>query len=190
MWWWKENHYENVSHTRVNPRQLRSSIEDYVGKINNHLRAILFDVLSQLRMKMSSEVACVWARKAPEENMDEDVVSCKINAIIAELNIPELKLPENTMPAELLESETQEDEKGDNLLSVCRAYLNDLANKTSCMLVEEIARYATCIKKADLSTRLLERYRKDLDKLIKDIENKEQSIGLYEQILKELELVA
>ena len=190
MWWWKEDHYENVPHTRVSPRQLRSSIEDYVGKINNHLRAILFDVLSQLRMKISSEVASVWARKAPEENMDEDVVSCKINAIVAELNIPEIKLPKNAMPAELLESEVQEDEKGDHLLSVCRAHLNDLANITSSMLVEEIARYAACIKKADLSSRLLERYRKDLDKLIKDIENKEQSVGLYEQILKELELVA
>ena len=190
MWWWKENHYENVSHTRVSPRQLRSSIEDYVGKINNHLRALLFDVLSQLRMKISSEVAGVWARKVPEENMDEDVVACKINAIIAELNIPELKLPENSFPRELLENEAQEDEKGDHLLSVCRSHLNDLANKTSCMLVEEIARYASSIKKADLSTKLLERYRNDLDTLIKDIEDKEKSIGLYEQILIELEKVA
>ena len=60
----------------------------------------------------------------------------------------------------------------------------------SSLLIDEIARYTNAIKKADLASKFLEKYRKDLDKLIHDIQNKEQSVSLYEKIIKELEAIA
>ena len=78
----------------------------------------------------------------------------------------------------------------DHLLAVCRSYLNELANKMSSQLIDEIARYANAIKKADLASKLLEKYRKDLDNLIHDIQNKEQSISLYKKVIEELEAIA
>lgn len=186
----KDYHEYTTQHTRVNPVQLRAAVEDYTGKVNNNLKNEILHELSQLKRKISSKVAIVWATKAAEQNMDEDAIAVKISAIIESLNIPDFKLPENTLPKELRESGAKEDEAGDHLLAVCRSYLNELANKMSGQLIDEIVRYANAIKKADLASKLLEKYRKDLDKLIHDIQNKEQSINLYEKVIKELETIA
>ena len=189
-WIFKDYHEYTTQHTRVNPVQLRSSVEDYVGKVNNNLRAEILDELSQLKRKISSKIGIVWATKAADQNMDEDAVAVKISAIIESLNIPDFKLPEDSLPAELKDSGAKEDAEGDHLLAVCRSHLNDLANRMGSKLIDEIARYANAIKAADLASKLLERYRKDLDNLIKEIENKDKSIKLYEGISKELEAIA
>lgn len=189
-WIFKDYHEYTTQHTRVNPVQLRSSVEDYVGKVNNNLRAEILDELSQLKRKISSKIAIVWATKAADQNMDEDAVAIKISAIIESLNIPDFKLPEDSLPAELKGSGAKEDAEGDHLLAVCRSHLNDLANRMGSKLIDEIARYANAIKVADLASKLLERYRRDLDNLIKEIENKDKSIKLYEGISKELEAIA
>ena len=190
FWIFKSYHEYTTQHTRVNPVQLRAAVEDYTGKVNNNLKNEILYELSQLKRKISSKVAIVWATKAAEQNMDEDAVAVKINAIIESLNIPDFKLPEDTLPKELRESGAKEDEAGDHLLAVCRSYLNELANKMSSQLIDEIARYANAIKKADLASKLLEKYRKDLDNLIHDIQNKEQSISLYKKVIEELEAIA
>lgn len=189
-WIFKDYHEYTTQHTRVNPVQLRSSVEDYVGKVNNNLRAEILDELSQLKRKISSKIAIVWATKAADQNMDEDAVAIKISAIIESLNIPDFKLPEDSLPAELKGSGAKEDAEGDHLLAVCRSHLNDLANRMGSKLIDEIARYANAIKTADLASKLLERYRKDLDNLIHEIENKDKSIKLYEGVFKELEAIA
>ena len=189
-WIFKDYHEYTTQHTRVNPVQLRAAVEDYTGKVNNNLKNEILYELSQLKRKISSKVAIVWATKAAEQNMDEDAVAVKINAIIESLNIPDFKLPEDTLPKELRESGAKEDEAGDHLLAVCRSYLNELANKMSGQLIDEIARYVNAIKKADLASKLLEKYRKDLDNLIHDIQNKEQSISLYKKVIEELEAIA
>lgn len=190
MLFWKKEHSYTTQHTRVSPVQLRSSVEDYVAKVNNNLRAEILDELSQLKRKISSKIAIVWATKAADQNMDEDAVAVKISAIIESLNIPDFKLPEDALPAELKGSGAKEDAEGDHLLAVCRSHLNDLANRMSSKLIDEIARYANAIKTADLASKLLERYRKDLDNLIHEIENKDKSIKLYEGVFKELEAIA
>lgn len=187
---WKKEHSYTTQHTRVSPVQLRSSVEDYVAKVNNNLKAEILDELSQLKRKISSKIAIVWATKAADQNMDEDAVAVKISAIIESLNIPDFKLPEDTLPAEFKGSGAKEDAEGDHLLAVCRSHLNDLANRMGSKLIDEIARYANAIKVADLASKLLERYRRDLDNLIKEIENKDKSIKLYEGISKELEAIA
>ena len=189
-WIFKDYHEYTTQHTRVNPVQLRAAVEDYTGKVNNNLKNEILYELAQLKRKISSKVAIVWATKAAEQNMDEDAVAVKINAIIESLNIPDFKLPEDALPKELRESGAKEDAAGDHLLAVCRSYLNGLANNMSSLLIDEIARYTNAIKKADLASKFLEKYRKDLDKLIHDIQNKEQSVSLYEKIIKELEAIA
>lgn len=189
MWWWKEDHYNNVDHTRVNPYQLRSSIEDYLGKLTNTLKSVFLDQKYQLGKNISSNIASIWAKKAPDKEMDEDDIAVKIKAIINELNIVGFNRDRTTLPTELHVSGYQEDEKGEHLLAVCRSYLNRLANETNTWLIDEIARYAASIKKADLASKFLERYRKELDEKIRNIQNKEQSINSYNQILKELESI-
>lgn len=190
MWWWKRDHYSPVSHTSVSPFQLRASIENYTGKVNNHLKDEISDELSQLKRKISSNIIDVLIKKAADQDFDEDVVAIKINAIIKELNIPDFRLPQNTLPTELLGSNAEEDAAGDHLLAVCRSYLNGMANKINSQLIDEINRYANTIKMADLASKLLEKYRESLDKLISDIKNKEKAIDSYERILKELEMIA
>ena len=190
MWWWKRDHYSPVSHTSVSPFQLRASIENYTGKVNNHLKDEISDELSQLKRKISSNIIDVLIKKAADQDFDEDVVAIKINAIIKELNIPDFRLPQNTLPTELLGSDAEEDAAGDHLLAVCRSYLNGMANKINSQLIDEINRYANTIKMADLASKLLEKYRESLDKLISDIKNKEKAIDSYERILKELEMIA
>ena len=189
MLFWKKEHSYTTQHTRVSPVQLRSSVEDYIAKVNNNLKAEILDELSQLKRKVSSKIAIVWATKAADQNMDEDAVAVKISAIIEGLNIPDFKLPEDTLPAELKGSGAKEDAEGDHLLAVCRSHLNDLANRMGSQLIDEIARYANAIKVADLASKLLERYRKDLDNLIKEIKDKDNSIKLYEGVTKELEAI-
>ncbi len=190
MWWWKRDHYSPVSHTSVSPFQLRASIENYTGKVNNHLKDEISDELSQLKRKISSNIIDVLIKKAAGQDFDEDVVAIKINAIIKELNIPDFRLPQNTLPTELLGSDAKEDTAGDHLLAVCRSYLNGMANRINSQLIDEINRYANTIKMADLASKLLEKYRASLDKLISDIKNKEKAIDSYEHILKELEMIA
>ena len=121
---------------------------------------------------------------------DPDYPGQRIRAIIEGLNLPDFKLPEGGLPQELKGSGSFEDEQGDNIMAVCRAHLSKLANTLSKKLTDEIASYAGAISKADIAKELLSRYHKQLDNLIKDIQNKEQSIVMYEKVKKELEAIA
>lgn len=188
--WWKQSHEYTTQHTRVNVVQLRSSVEDYISKVNNSIKMEVLEELEQLKRKISSKIAIVWAEKAAEQSLDSDAVANRIRAIIEGLNLPDFKLPEGGLPQELKGSGSLEDERGDNIMAVCRAHLSKLANTLSKKLTDEIASYAGAISKADIAKELLSRYHKQLDNLIKDIQNKEQSIVMYEKVKKELEAIA
>lgn len=188
--WWKKDHHYTTNHTRVSVVQLRASVEDYVSKVNNSIKMEVLEELEQLKRKISSKIAIVWAEKAAEQSLDSDAVANRIRAIIEGLNLPDFKLPEGDLPHELKGSGSVEDEQGDNVMAVCRAHISKLANTLSTDLTDEIARYASAISKADIAKELLSRYHKQLDNLIKDIQNKEQSIAMYESVKKELENVA
>ena len=151
---------------------------------------LVLEELEQLKRKISSKIAIVWAEKAAEQSLDGDAVANRIRAIIEGLDLPDFKLPEGDLPQELRGSGSVEDEQGDNVMAICRAHISKLANTLSSKLTDEISRYASAISKADLAKELLSRYHTQLDNLIKDIQNKEQSIAMYESVKKELESVA
>lgn len=187
---WKKSHDYTTSHTRVSVVQLRASVEDYISKVNNSIKMEVLEELEQLKRKISSKIAIVWAEKAAEQSLDGDAVANRIRAIIEGLDLSDFKLPEGDLPQELRGSGSVEDEQGDNVMAICRAHISKLANTLSSKLTDEIARYASAITKADVAKELLSRYHKQLDNLIKDIQNKEQSIAMYESVKKELENVA
>jgi len=188
--WWKKDHHYTTSHTRVNITQLRSSVEDYVSKVNNNIKLEIGFELEQLKRKISSKISMVWAEKAAEKSLDNDAVANKIRAIIEGLNIPNFKLPEGDLPSELKGSGAVEDEQGDNVMAICRAHISKLANTLNIKLTDEIARYASAISKANIAKELLSKYHSELDKKIKEIQDKEQYIAMYESVKKELENVA
>lgn len=187
---WKKSHDYTTNHTRVSVIQLRASVEDYISKVNNSIKMEVLEELEQLKRKISSKIAIVWAEKAAEQSLDGDAVANRIRAIIEGLDLPDFKLPEGDLPQELRGSGSVEDEQGDNVMAICRAHISKLANTLSSKLTDEISRYASAISKADLAKELLSRYHTQLDNLIKDIQNKEQSIAMYESVKKELESVA
>lgn len=189
-WIFKDYHEYTTHHTRVSIVQLRASVEDFISKVNNSIKMEVLEELEQLKRKISSKISIVWAEKAAEQSLDSDAVANRIRAIIEGLNLPDFKLPEDDLPKELKASGSAEDEQGDNVMAICRACISKLANTLSSKLTDEIARYASAITKADVAKELLSRYHTQLDNLIKDIQNKEQSIAMYESVKKELECVA
>lgn len=189
-WIFKDYHEYTTHHTRVSIVQLRASVEDFISKVNNSIKMEVLEELEQLKRKISSKISIVWAEKAAEQSLDSDAVANRIRAIIEGLNLPDFKLPEDDLPKELKTSGSAEDEQGDNVMAICRACISKLANTLSSKLTDEIARYASAITKADVAKELLSRYHTQLDNLIKDIQNKEESIAMYESVKKELECVA
>lgn len=189
-WIFKDYHEYTTHHTRVSIVQLRASVEDFISKVNNSIKMEVLEELEQLKRKISSKISIVWAEKAAEQSLDSDAVANRIRAIIEGLNLPDFKLPEDDLPKELKASGSAEDEQGDNVMAICRACISKLANTLSSKLTDEIARYASAITKADVAKELLSRYHTQLDNLIKDIQNKEESIAMYESVKKELECVA
>lgn len=189
-WFFKDYHEYTTHHTRVSIVQLRASVEDFISKVNNSIKMEVLEELEQLKRKISSKISIVWAEKAAEQSLDSDAVANRIRAIIEGLNLPDFKLPEDDLPKELKASGSVEDEQGDNVMAICRACISKLANTLSSKLTDEIARYASAITKADVAKELLSRYHTQLDNLIKDIQNKEESIAMYESVNKELECVA
>lgn len=189
-WIFKDYHEYTTHHTRVSKVQLRASVEDFISKVNNSIKMEVLEELEQLKRKISSKISIVWAEKAAEQSLDSDAVANRIRAIIEGLNLPDFKLPEDDLPKELKASGSAEDEQGDNMMAICRACISKLANTLSSKLTDEIARYASAITKADVAKELLSRYHTQLDNLIKDIQNKEESIAMYESVKKELECVA
>lgn len=189
-WFFKDYHEYTTHHTRVSIVQLRASVEDFISKVNNSIKMEVLEELEQLKRKISSKISIVWAEKAAEQSLDSDAVANRIRAIIEGLNLPDFKLPEDDLPKELKASGSVEDEQGDNVMAICRVCISKLANTLSSKLTDEIARYASAITKADVAKELLSRYHTQLDNLIKDIQNKEESIAMYESVKKELECVA
>lgn len=189
-WIFKDYHEYTTHHTRVNVTQLRSSVEDYVSKVNNNIKLEIDQELEQLKRKISSKISMVWAEKAAEQSLDNDAVANNIRAIIEGLNIPDFKLPEGNLPSELKGSGAVEDEQGDNVMAVCRSYISKLANTLNTKLTDEIARYASAISKANIAKELLSKYHSKLDTLIKEIQDGERYIAMYESVKKELENIA
>jgi hypothetical protein len=88
---WKKSHDYTTSHTRVSVVQLRASVEDYISKVNNSIKMEVLEELEQLKRKISSKIAIVWAEKAAEQSLDGDAVANRIRAIIEGLDLPDFK---------------------------------------------------------------------------------------------------
>lgn len=185
--WWKSYHSYETHHTRVSIPQVRASIEEFISKVNSSLSLEVEDELERLKRKLASKISILWAEKAADQSLDSDAVANKIRAIIEGLNLPDFKLPRGLLPQKLCQSSSCEDSDGDEILCEARSHLTSLSNTLRTTLTDEVARYANSMQKSDMTSTLLERYRSQLDTLIKDIQNREESMAMYESIQKEIE---
>ncbi|MCF0216526.1 MAG: dynamin family protein [Fibrobacteraceae bacterium] len=181
----KTNYYE-TQHTRVSVAQVRSSIEDFIGKVNVNLKLEVMEELEKMKKKISSKISMLWAERAAEQSYDVDTVANKIRVIIEGLNLPDFTLPEKGLPSTLTRSGCAEDSEGEQILSEGKEYLSKLSRSLQQTLTDEIERYAAAMKRTDMAGELLAKYKSELQELIQNIQNKEETIKRFETIETEL----
>lgn len=193
-WWlWKENHSKQI--TTVNVTVIKNSIDDYIDDYNYNLPHYMDSQIYRFTKKVITAVQKTWTDKVPNGTDSIVEIRNKTRSIMAEMNfVYDLEYKGNSFKYEptgysFLSSSSSrlEGQSAEECISQAKTFVRNLNSTFRGMLTNTIDSINKKCKNCNFGEKLLDGYKKQLEKMKADIEKPKLALENLRRIKAEVE---
>jgi len=175
-----------TAYTVVRAGIVRNALEELTNEIENSIDINLREFVGKFRKRLFKHLVGVLREKVGDENLDAYVISSVLRKVVNSVEIPNINY-RDTFPSTLKRNGTLSDFEADEFLNEAYNYISSLKNKVKNDIRGYLNNLTNNLSQFNIAESIFKSYDEEIEKLQKEIENKELTIKRYEKILKELD---
>ena len=179
----QETHTE--TYTVVRAGIVRNSLEELTYNIESSIDVSLREFILKFRKNLFKHLVGVLREKVGDENLDVYIISSVLRKVVNSVEIPEISYAD-TFPSYLKQNGTLTRGEAEVFLNEAYNYISSLKGKVQNDIKSYLSNLHKELLSFNIADSIFKSYDEEIEKLKKEIENKELSIKRYEKILKEL----
>lgn len=184
--------YETKTETHTNTYTIvragivRNSIEELTDNIEISIDSSLKDYIVKFRKNLFKHLVGVLRENIGDENLDVYTISSVLRKVVNSVDIPDISY-KDTFPSSLQKNGVLESYEAEEFLNESNEYVNSLKSKVQNDIKEYLNNLHKKLTSFDIANNIFKNYDEEIEKLQKEVKDKEVTIKRYETILKELD---
>ncbi|WP_104690777.1 hypothetical protein [Helicobacter heilmannii] len=154
------------------------------AKIGDLLDGVQCQNIAKRRKSIRKDFFGALQNKVGDANLDPDAISSSVQGVIANINLPEFSY-DSSLPSELNKS-GQLGWQGQEFLQAAEAYADNLKDRVKGDVRQIVQALEGTLKGAGVSNKLMDSYEQEITSLQKEVQNKEQSLQTYQELIAAL----
>jgi predicted GTPase len=179
---------EYDTYTIIKAGYVRNSLEELTYTIETTIDRDSKKYIRNWKRNLTKKIVSVLRSEAGDDNLDAILIKKVVRGIINSVKEPEINYTSD-FPDSLKKSGTLKRYDAENFINDANNYISEFKNRARKDIKSYINILIQTLKKQTISKDIFQKYAKDIEKLEKELLNKEQSITNYNNILIELQAV-
>ncbi|MCR4941486.1 MAG: dynamin family protein [Campylobacter sp.] len=184
-WGDTETRYRNYTVTTVRAGFVRDAIEKAISKCETLIDNEYKINIKKWRDNLYKGLISVARQKAGDDILDIHIISRSIRNIINSVNYPDIDY-QNTLPSSLCKSGTLEGSDADYFIREVYNFKSNLRSRVKNDVRNSVSSLAANLKAINIGEDIFQEYSNEIEKRLKDVENKEEAIDRHNLIIKEI----
>ena len=185
-WFWKKYHSEEI--TTANVSAIKNSIDEFIDFYNDHLPYFLESEVSRLVKVVVSQIQKIWSENVSSGKESPVEFRNKIRSLVSAMDFSyNLAYKGERFSCE--DSGRIEGSSAERCLDNARDFINTLCREFKETVVSAAADVKDKCKSYGFSKRLLDGYRKQLEKRLSDLQTPKVAMENLKRMKKELEKI-
>jgi len=181
---WKKNH--SRTYTTIKAGFVRNTLEELTDDVERMVDEDAKVYMLDWKKKLYKVVVSCLRKEAGDENLDIPLVSQTIRKVLNSIHYPEITYSGN-LPKSLQVGGTLEGGQADSFIEETQNYLSDLRVRVTRDIDGYLRDMLKVLKQINIADEVFKNYKKEIEKLENDINNKELMLERYGQTLEQLE---
>jgi hypothetical protein len=192
--WWRDltgTRYEtktrthSETYTTARAGFVRNSLEELTDNIEITISIASKEFLQNWRKEVFRELVSTLRKEVGDENLDVSTIQRTIRKVINSVNMPDISYSGN-FPKYLKKSGTLKGSEAENFLDDAHNYVSDLKHRVKSDINSYMKSLLKSLKKIDISKDIFSGYKKEIETLKENIQNRELILEKYSRIIDEL----
>ena len=179
---------EYETFTTVKAGYIRNSLEELTYVVETTIDKDSKKYIRNWKKNLTKNVLSVLRQEAGDDNLDAMLIKKVVKGIINSVKEPEISYT-GDFPNSLKQSGTLEGYSAERFISDANDYISEFKNRARKDIKSYISTLISTLKKQTISKDIFEKYSQDIEKLELELQNKEQSISHYNNILIKLKAI-
>ncbi|WP_104751160.1 dynamin family protein [Helicobacter salomonis] len=184
------NRYEyktyNITYKTLKASPIRAALQEATSEIGDLLDSAYNKNITIWRKQLKEDLFKALQKGVGDEYLDPDVIQSSVRAVIASIQLPAFAY-NFSLPSILNQSgELVGDSECEAFLSAAEEYSYSLKERAKSDIKSILNALESAIKGAQIGTKLMGSYKKEIEELEQDAQDKEENIRRYNALLEQV----
>ena len=165
---------------------IRNSLEESLDFIQNIIDLDSKKYIKEWRKSVYKKLIRVLRNTIGDDNLEVNTLKRALRKVVNSVEFPDIVY--SGLPSSLKKSGTLKGSSAERFLDEAREFVNNLQYEVKKDINNYLENLTYKLSKLDISEEIFKTYHKEMEKLQKEIENKELTLKRYKKILEELNI--